>query len=193
MTVTTLCASVAGRKGGDARRPGGPRRAGSPVAAAALGLALSGAGSAADPPRAQERLKRGEYLATIMDCGGCHTPGALLGKPDRERDLGGSEVGFQIPGLGIFYPPNLTSDRDTGLGTWTEADIVKAVRTGVRPDGRVLAPVMPYGHYGRLTDADANALASYLKSLKPVRNQAPAITGPSEKPRAPYLTVVVPE
>jgi hypothetical protein len=52
--------------------------------------------------------------------------------------LAGSEVGFQIPGLGIFYPSNLTPDRETGIGTWSEADIIKAVRAGVRPDGRQL-------------------------------------------------------
>ena len=156
---------------------------------AALGLLLL----AAAPAQAQDRIKRGAYLATIMDCGGCHTPGVFLGRADLQREFAGSEVGFQIPGLGIFYPPNLTPDPDTGLGRWSEADIVKAVRTGVRPDGRVLAPAMPYGHYGRLTDADALALASYLKSLKPVRHQVPAVTGPSEKPAAPYLTVVMPE
>jgi len=60
---------------------------------------------------AQSPTQRGEYLATIMDCTGCHTPGTFLGKPEMQRYLGGSEVGFQIPGLGIFYPPNLTPDR----------------------------------------------------------------------------------
>jgi len=142
---------------------------------------------------AQSQTQRGEYLVTIMDCTGCHTPGTFLGKPDMQRPLAGSEVGFQIPGLGIFYPPNLTADRETGLGTWSEADIIRAVRTGVRPDGRVLAPVMPYHHYGRLSDADAQALASYLKSLKPVRHQAPALVGASEKPTAPYLKIVMPD
>jgi len=145
------------------------------------------------PAWSQDRINRGQYLVTIMDCAGCHTPGIFLGKPDAARPFAGSEVGFQIPGLGIFYPPNLTPDPETGLGKWSEADIVKAVRTGVRPDGRVLAPVMPYHNYGKLTDADAQALASYLKSLKPVRNQVPAITGPSEKPTAPYLTVKMPD
>jgi mono/diheme cytochrome c family protein len=164
------------------------------LATAALGVSLLAlALSAATPARADDRIKRGEYLATIMDCGGCHTPGALTGKPDPARDLAGSDVGFQIPGLGIFYPPNLTSDRDTGLGAWSEADIGKAVRTGVRPDGRQLVPVMPYHHYARLTDADASALAAYLKSLKPVPHKVPAITGASEKPKAAYLTVVVPQ
>ncbi len=87
---------------------------------------------------------RGEYLARIMDCGGCHTPGALVGKPEPTRSLAGSDIGFHIPDLGYFYPPNLTSDRETGLGAWSDADIIRAVRTGVRPDGRVLAPVMPW-------------------------------------------------
>jgi mono/diheme cytochrome c family protein len=140
----------------------------------------------------ESRIKRGEYLATIMDCGGCHTTGALIGKPDPERYLAGSQVGFQIPGLGIFYPPNLTPDRETGLGAWSEADIVKAVRTGVRPDGRQLVPVMPYPHYRKLTDADAYALAAYLKSVKPIRHQAPMMIGATEKPVAPYLTVITP-
>ncbi len=100
------------------------------------------------PALAQTQTQRGEYLATIMDCTGCHTPGTFLGKPDMQRYLGGSEVGFQIPGLGIFYPPNLTPDPETGLGKWSEADVIKAVRTGVRPDRRQLAPIMPYHFYG---------------------------------------------
>ncbi|MPR12583.1 c-type cytochrome [Microvirga tunisiensis] len=145
------------------------------------------------PAFAQSQTQRGEYLVTIMDCTGCHTPGTFLGKPDMQRPLAGSEVGFQIPGLGIFYPPNLTPDPETGLGKWSEADIIKAVRTGVRPDGRQLVPIMPYHSYGKLTDADAKALAGYLKSLKPVRNQVPGPVGINEKPSAPYLTVVMPQ
>jgi mono/diheme cytochrome c family protein len=121
-----------------------------------LGLLAMELGASA---AAQDKARRGEYLATIMDCAGCHTPGALTGKPDPARHLGGAEVGFEIPGLGIFYPPNLTPDPETGLGAWSEGDIVTAVRTGARPDGRILAPVMPYHNYARLTDADAQALA----------------------------------
>jgi mono/diheme cytochrome c family protein len=119
-------------------------------------------------------------------------PGIFLGKPDMNRPLAGSEVGFQIPGVGIFYPPNLTPDPETGLGKWSEADIIKAVRTGVRPDGRQLAPVMPYHSYSKLTDTDAKALVSYLKSMRPVKNQVPGPIGPNEKPTAAYLTVVMP-
>ena len=142
---------------------------------------------------AQGDVARGEYMTTVMDCGGCHTRGVLLGKPDPELYLAGSEVGFHLPGLGYFYPPNLTSDPDTGLGTWSEAEIVRAIRTGVRPDGRVLAPIMPYHAYAALTDEDAYAVAAYLKSLppKPFADE-PQPAGEGEKPPAPYLDVVSP-
>jgi mono/diheme cytochrome c family protein len=138
------------------------------------------------------KVKHGEYLANIMDCGGCHTTGALIGKPDPAMYVAGSTVGFQLPGLGIFYPPNLTPDNDTGLGKWSEADIIKAVRTGERPDGRMLVPVMPYHSYAKLNNADASALATYLKSLKPISHQAPAMVGANGKATAPYMTVVMP-
>lgn len=155
---------------------------------AGLGLVLVGAA----PGLAQDAIKRGEYLAAIMDCGGCHTTGTFLGKSDPVRYLAGSEVGFQIPGLGIFYPPNLTPDPQTGLGNWTEADIVRAVRNGIRPDGRELAPAMPWRQYAKLTDTDAAALAAFLKSMKPMQHAVPPIMGPTEKPAAPYLAVVMP-
>lgn len=137
--------------------------------------------------------ERGEYLAQIMDCAGCHNPGALLGKPDFTRLLAGSEVGFMIPGLGIFYPPNLTPDEATGLGTWSQEDIIRAVRTGVRPDGRELAPAMPWRSYAALNDEDATALATWLQGLTPVQNQVPGPVGPEETATAPYLALVMPE
>jgi len=150
------------------------------VNATLLALALA---TTAVPAQAQDRVKRGQYLATIMDCTGCHTPGALAGKPDQARSLAGSDIGFAIPDLGVFYPPNLTP----------EADIGKGVRTEVTPTGRTLVPIMPFPSYAKLTDADAGALAAYLKSLKPVRHQAPAMAGPQEKAKAPYLSLVVPQ
>lgn len=172
----------------------GALRRAAPFIAAALGTALlvlaawPAAAQSAPPPQRE----RGSYLAAIMDCGGCHTDGALIGTPDPKRQLAGSSIGFRIPDLGTFYPPNLTSDRETGLGAWSEAEIVAAVRTGVRPDGRILAPAMPWHAYAALTDADALALARYLKSLPPVRHAVPPPTGASETPPSPYLTVVVP-
>jgi len=160
------------------------------VCASAVMLESGGAGAQTAPSPA--KLKQGEYLAAIMDCTGCHTPGALRGQPDMGRYLAGSDVGFQIP-LGIFYPPNLTPDKETGLGQWTEAQITRAVRDGVRPDGRILVPVMPYHSYAKMTDADASALSVYLMSLKPIRNQAPKNIGASEKPTAPYLALAMPQ
>ena len=68
-----------------------------------------------------------------------------------------------------------------------------AVRKGVRPDGRMLAPVMPWHSYAALTDKDARDLARYIKGMAPVRNAVPALAGPDATPTAPYLTVVVPK
>ncbi|HYF09089.1 MAG TPA: cytochrome c [Acetobacteraceae bacterium] len=167
-----------------------PTRAATLAVAATASLALASTALLAQSPTAVR--SRGEYLATIMDCGGCHTGGALAGQPDPRLHLAGSGIGFGIPGVGIVYPPNLTPDRETGLGAWSEAEIIRAVRTGVRPDGRVLAPVMPWHNYAALTNEDARALAGYLRSLPPVRNRTPPLTGANEAPPAPYLTLVTP-
>jgi mono/diheme cytochrome c family protein len=143
--------------------------------------------------QADDTVERGAYLAKIMDCGGCHTRGALTGKPDPAFSLAGSDIGFEIPGLGYFYPPNLTPDVATGLGKWSEAEIIKAVRTGERPDGRMLVPIMPWMSYSALSDADAQALARYLKSLAPVAFAAPPMTAHGAKAPAPYLAVKMPQ
>ena len=142
------------------------------------------------PAAAQD--DRGAYLVSIMDCSGCHTPGALIGAPDMDRALSGGDVGFEIPALGIFYPPNLTSDA-SGAGSWTADEIIAAVTKGVRPDGRQLAPVMPYHAYAALTSDDAQALAQYLKKTAPIANQVPDPVGPGEAPPLPYLTVRMPQ
>jgi mono/diheme cytochrome c family protein len=139
-----------------------------------------------------QAVKRGEYLVSIMDCSGCHTPGALAGKPDFTRRLAGSDIGFRVPGAGIVYPPNLTPDPETGLGRWTAEQILRAVKHGERPDGRKLIPIMPWPSYSALTAADGTALTAYLKSLPPIRLKAPALVKEGETPKAPYLDVVVP-
>lgn len=155
-----------------------------------LSVLLAWAGVAWASPA---EVERGKYLATIMDCGGCHTRGALRGEPDMALSLAGSDVGFHLPGLGYVYPPNLTPDVDTGLGAWTEEQIMTAVRTGVRPDGRELAPIMPSRSYAALSDEDARALAAYLKSLPPVSYpDEPVPTGDTEIPPAPYLDLRMP-
>jgi mono/diheme cytochrome c family protein len=88
----------------------------------------------------QAQIDRGHYLVTLSGCSDCHTPGALLGTPDKGRVLGGSDVGFGIPGVGVFVGPNLTPDKETGLGKWTDAQIIAAMTAGKRPDGRALGP-----------------------------------------------------
>ncbi len=142
---------------------------------------------------ADQEIARGHYLVTVMSCTDCHTPGSLLGRPDMGRFLGGSDVGFAIPGLGVFVPPNLTPDPATGLGKWTEAEIVTALTKGVRPDGRILAPIMPWRSYARLTHADAQAIAAYLKSLPPVQHEVAGPFGPKEKPTVPVSVILPPD
>ena len=137
-------------------------------------------------------VSRGQYLVSLGGCLDCHTPGNFLGKRDLTRVLGGSEVGFEVPGLGVFYPPNLTPDKETGLGNWTEEQIATAITTGVRPDGRELAPVMPWRDFAHLSKADAQAVATYLKSLPPVRNKVPGPFGPTETPTSFIMKVVPP-
>lgn len=160
--------------------------------AAGLALSLNACGEPQKAAAAPDPVKRGEYLVKVMVCTDCHTPGHFLGKPDEKQFLAGSDVGFFIPGLGYFYGRNLTPDDETGLGRWTNADIVKALRTGVRPDGRVLSPNMPWQSFANLTDEDANAIAAYLKSLKPIRREAPAVTGPDQTAPAAFLAVTPP-
>lgn len=156
------------------------------------GLVLLLAFQAALPAAAESLVERGEYLAHIMDCTGCHTPGALAGQPDFERYLGGSDIGFEIPNVGVFYPPNLTPDPETGLGAWSAEQIIDAVRSGVRPDGRELVPIMPWPSYGALNDEDAAALAAFLKSLPAIDHETPGPFGPQETPTHPYLSPVMP-
>lgn len=141
---------------------------------------------------AESAQARGKYLVQLGGCTDCHTPGHFLGRPDMARFLGGSDVGIEVPGLGIFVPPNLTPDNDTGLGTWTKDEIVTAIRTGVRPDGRILAPIMPWRGYASLTDSDAAAIAEYLRSLPPVTNKVPGPFGPDEKPPMFRKTILPP-
>jgi mono/diheme cytochrome c family protein len=157
------------------------------VAAVAL---LASLGFATHPAGAETQLERGKYLVTIMGCTDCHTPGSFLGHPDMSRFLGGSDVGFAIPGLGVFPGRNLTPDPETGLGKWTTQQMVTAFTTGVRPDGRILAPIMPYEDFKTLTKGDALAIAAYLKSLKPVKNAVPGPFGPNETPTTFVMTVV---
>ncbi|MBK5959254.1 cytochrome C [Rhodoplanes elegans] len=137
-------------------------------------------------------VERGAYLVTLGGCADCHTPGHFLGRPDATRHLGGSDVGFEIPSLGVFYGPNITPDDDTGIGSWSEAEIVTALQTGFRPDGRGLAPVMPWRAFAQLTPEDARAIAAYLKHVPAVKNKVPGPLGPGEQAPAFVMRIVPP-
>lgn len=157
----------------------------SSAAAAAVVLAVAASAFAAE-----SEVERGKYLVTIMGCGDCHTPGNFLGKPDFSKNLAGSDVGFAIPGLGAFFGRNLTPDKKTGLGDWTAEQIIVALTTGIRPDGRRLAPVMPSMDFAALEPKDADAIAAYLKSLPPIENAVPGPFGPGETPKGLVFVIV---
>ena len=105
-------------------------------------------------------MTRGEYLARAGDCVACHS------KPGGIPFAGG----FTMPTpFGTLYSPNITPDEKTGIGTWTADQFYQMLHTGRSPDGTLLYPAMPFPAYTKVTRPDADALYSYLRSLKPVR------------------------
>jgi mono/diheme cytochrome c family protein len=112
-------------------------------------------------------VERGAYLAKAADCMVCHT--AKGGK----EYAGG--LGFKLP-FGTLYSTNITSDKETGIGKYSDRDFLDAVHRGVRGDGSRLYPAMPYTSYTYMTDADALAIKAYLFSLPPVHAAAPPNT-----------------
>ena len=131
------------------------------------GGTFDGPGQSSDP------VRRGEYLVHAGMCGLCHTPvdadGIYLAKT--HYLAGGMKV--EAGPHGIFFTRNLTSDAETGLGTWTAEQIATAIRTGHTPQRRLNYWGMPWMVLGSLTQEDALAMASYLKTLPPVHNQVP--------------------
>jgi mono/diheme cytochrome c family protein len=112
-------------------------------------------------------VTRGAYLARAADCLVCHTaPG---GRPY----AGG--LGFKLP-FGTLYSSNITPDKETGIGAYSDEQFLAAVHRGIRRDGARLYPAMPYASYSAMTDADALAIKAYLFSLPPVRAAVPANT-----------------
>ena len=108
-------------------------------------------------------VKRGEYLARAADCMVCHTA------PDGERYAGG--LAFPLP-FGTLYSTNITPDKATGIGDYSDQDFLNAMQRGIRRDGADLYPAMPFTSYTYMTDADALAIKAYLFSLAPVQAAA---------------------
>ena len=126
------------------------------LAAAMVMLALAGRpAGAAD----SATLAKGELLFHIGGCANCHTvkDGPLL--------AGGAPL---VTEFGSFYPPNITPDRDTGIGGWSEADFIRAMREGRSPEGEPYYPAFPYTSYTHMTDEDLKALKAYLDTVPAV-------------------------
>ena len=111
---------------------------------------------------AQGDVKNGQYIAKASGCIGCHTET----KAGAVAFSGGRAL--ETP-FGIFYGPNITPDRDAGLGTWTEDDFKRALRHGERRDGSHYFPAFPYPSFTAMTDADVHDLWAYLRSLPAVK------------------------
>ncbi|MDB6045731.1 MAG: hypothetical protein JWM63_4282 [Gammaproteobacteria bacterium] len=140
-----------------------------PLAFAGKGVALSDySGQPTGVPadfQDTERLARGQYLTQAADCQACHTTEG--GKPF----AGGRPFDTQF---GTMYSPNITPDQETGIGSWSDAEFLKAVHEGVGKGGLKLYPAFPYASYTYLTDDDVLAIKAYLFSLTPEKNVPPA-------------------
>lgn len=148
--------------------------------------------AAEDPkPATMTPLQRGEYLAAVGGCVDCHTPGTFYGAPDFKRQLSGSEVGWRGP-WGVSYASNLTPDIETGLGSWTNVEIERALRSGVKKDGTPILPPMPWPNTARLTPDDMGSLIAYLKSLPPIVHKVPATVPPNGMAKGPTIDIPAP-
>lgn len=152
-------------------------------------------------------VERGKYLVTAMGCHDCHTPhkmGPIGPEPDMTRSLSGHAAGALPPApaasgpwfgafsatmtawagpWGISYTANLTPDKETGLGTWTEQQFIDTLRNGRRQGrGREILPPMPWMMIRTLTDADLKAVFAYLQSLPAISNKVPEPAMPATQP-----------
>jgi mono/diheme cytochrome c family protein len=108
-------------------------------------------------------VARGHYLAILGDCAGCHT------LPHAPAFAGG--LGFNAP-FGTIYSTNITPDRQTGIGNWSEEDFSRALHDGIAPGGKHLYPALPYIYFNRITPQETSDLFAYLRTLAPVRRPA---------------------
>ena len=151
--------------------------------AAAVLLAF---GSAA----AETLAERGDYLVnSILACGNCQTPKTPVGVPIAEKALSGG-LSFTTPAFDATAA-NITPDRETGIGSWSDDEIKRALTEGVRPPhGRLpgvpLAAVMPAAFYKALLPRDLDAIVAYLRGVKPIRNRVPDPVYKAPVHRDPY-------
>ena len=114
----------------------------------------------------QDLVARGQYIFAVAGGCACHTV------PKETQHTGGRA--FPIP-FGTVYSTNITQDKETGLGAWTDQQIIDAMIKGIRRDGSRILPVMPYEKYSGMAQEDLKALVAYLRTLKPVKRLTPEL------------------
>lgn len=146
------------------------------VAGGAAGWAMSTPRpiTAAELPQHVADIANGERMYHVAGCISCHKPGKESGIA-ATVPAGGSA--FKTP-VGTFYPPNLTPDKETGLGDWTDVQFVNVVQRGISPEGENLVPALPYTSYAGMKTEDVLDIFAYLKSL-------PAVSAPETEPDMP--------
>lgn len=123
-----------------------------------------------------EALARGEYLATILGCAGCHSEidESLPGDQIKAGRLFSGRRFPKFEGLpGELVTANLTPDVETGVGGWTDGELMRAIREGIGKDGRALFPMMNYPNFRMLPDDDVLAIIAYVRAAPPIRNALP--------------------
>ena len=131
-----------------------------------LSLILLVAGRASGQTDKKDQIAKGQYVFAAAGGCACHT------EPKKQANVGARP--FPIP-FGRVYSTNITSDKETGLGNWTDQEIQDAIVKGVRRDGSKILPVMPFEKYSRMAQEDLKTLIAYLRTLKPVKRVTPEL------------------
>ena len=121
------------------------------------------------------RLQRGQYLANSIGCLYCHSPHDWT-KGNDPILPGMAGAGQQLPYIGLpgkVFAPNLTPDKESGAGNWSDDMLARAIREGIGHDGRALFGIMPFAHYRNMPDEDLASIIVYLRSLQPIANPLP--------------------
>ena len=168
-------------------------------------LAAVAQGKPPAKPKMSKQAQRGEYLVRVTGCNDCHTPLAMGPQgpaPDMTRMLSGHPEAMQMPPApppagpwlvafaatntamagpwGVSYAANLTSDKETGMGGWTEQQFIQAMKTGKHMgQGRPILPPMPWQNLAAMTDEDLKSVFVFLQSTPPVKNKVPEPTPPA--------------
>jgi mono/diheme cytochrome c family protein len=139
------------------------------LTAVALAAGIAVGTASAQPAARPELLERGRYLGEVVTfCGACHNTFGPGMQPLPGMTLAGGRV-FEERGFRAVAP-NITQDRETGIGAWTDDEIAAAIRDGHRPDGSMIGPPMPVESYRGISDRDLAALVTWLRTIPPVRN-----------------------